>query len=318
MSTDGYGDRAALQADGKILVAGEFTSINGTTEPYLARLNTDGSVDSSFTPPTFTPPFRSLIVQPDGKILLLDSSSASINRLNADGSVDAGVSLNSNNISDPIALQTNGKILCTDYFIINAQMQAEAGLIRLNADGTADTGFRGIIYHDGVPLAIMEQPDGKIVVVGDFASVNNGTHADVVRLNADGTVDGSFNAPLLPSGAEFYAVALQPDGKILIGGTLGSADGTAAPSVARLNADGSLDASFTIGAFSGDLVTAITVQPDGKVLAAAATNQVEVQEYYMLDRFNSHPDLFSGEAALSGGIYYLAFHDGNPFDITLT
>ena len=319
MSEYGYVDEAALQADGKILIAGEFTTVNGTASNGLARLNTDGSLDSSFTPANLPSPFYGLIVQPDGKILVVSSATNSISRLNSDGSVDANFTALAN-AGTPIALQTNGKILCTDSFL-NASEQYNCGVIRMNADGTADTSFSGVVFDGGnSPDAIVEQPDGKIIVAGNFNTVSGVTHTNIVRLNADSTVDTGFNASTDvdsdtgDTNGQIFAVALQPDGKVLIGGAFTEVDGVTHRSLARLNTDGTLDTSFATGAInSADLVTAVAVQPDGKVVAGGALYQVLGTKQYLVDRFDPHPAFFSGEVSLSVGVDYLELPNGNPF-----
>src|SRR5437660_1763273 len=143
--------------------------------------------------------------------------------------------------------------------------------MRLNADGTRDTTFNagGTGAANGnYVAAIALQPDGKVVIGGWFTTYNGDAAASdyVMRLNADGTPDTNFNAGGAGADSLVAAVAVQPDGKIVIGGYVTSYNGVAAASdyVMQLNADGTLDPSFNAGGAGADsLVVAITVQPDG-------------------------------------------------------
>ena len=91
--------------------------------------------------------------------------------------------------------------------------------------GSVDASFNPVVTYAGaVPNAIVVQPDGKIIVGGVFNFANGVEHSCIVRLNADGSADTSFNAQ---TDAEVSALALQSDGKILLGGYFGKVNGTA-------------------------------------------------------------------------------------------
>jgi uncharacterized delta-60 repeat protein len=126
--------------------------------------------------------------------------------------------------------------------------------------------------RDGANYAVRAlalQPDGKLLIGGDFTTYNGTPRNLIARLNADGSLDASFNPG---SGANFevHALALQSDGKVLIGGTFTSYNGTPRNRIARLNADGSLDASFNPGTGANSSVYALALQPDGKLLIGGA------------------------------------------------
>jgi len=119
-------------------------------------------------------------------------------------------------------------------------------------------------------LAIAVQPDGKIVIGGDFTSLapNGGptvTRNHIARLNPDGTVDPDFN-PNANAGGSVHAVAVQADGKILAGGTFITIGGQSRNYIARLDAVTGQADSFDPSPDPGTSVESITVQPDGKVL----------------------------------------------------
>ena len=296
---NGYVATLALQPDGKILVGGNFTGLGGgtgtTTRNNIGRLNPDGSVDLSFNPGTtgFNGP-AALVVQPDGKILVSGvftgigggtgtTARTSLARLNSNGSVD--LAFNPGVLGNPgfyvpqvyaMALQADGKIVVSGRFKglgggTGATPRENIG--RLNPDGSVDTTYNP--GANGFVTALALQADGKIVAAGSYYMMGGGTgttaRRGIARINTDGTLDPGFN-PGTDTQAIFSGLALQPDGKILLGGAfngLGGETGTT-PRIhlGRLNADGSVDPGFNPGANGSfnDYVNAFAVQPDGKVL----------------------------------------------------
>lgn len=189
-----------IQSDGKILLAGGFTTLNGQSRfRRLARLNSDGTTDTSFSGFTtgFTAGVSSVSVQSDGKILYtgigpgttgltfnnVDYPNKYIIRLNSDGSVDStfmsNLPSNLDRIYD-VKIQPNGKIVCVGVKIS-----------RLNTDGTLDTTFFVSTVGGGnqVSAEVTEiDNNGKIYVGGRFRDWNNGQNVNsLIRLNTDGT-----------------------------------------------------------------------------------------------------------------------------------
>ena len=167
-------------------------------------------------------------------------------------------------------MQPDGKILLSGYF--NAVAGTPRGkLARLLPDGSLDTGFvppafpadESTVVWKVVPLA-----DGKILICGGFATVNSMANPGVARLNANGSIDPGFQASgFQPSGAFIRGLAVQSDGRIVLGGRFASALG-AVPLV-RLNADGSLESAFNpLPAIPIPLARDVAIQPDGRVIAA--------------------------------------------------
>ena len=257
-----------LQPDGKAVIGGWIDRINGAVRRGLARLNPDGTLDSSFQfacSNEFV--VAVLLQQPDQRILVLGRRAFSgeplppysgLIRLNADGSFDSSFTNYWEDSWMPslacLALQADGKILVGGEF-----MEPRSGLARFNADGTLDETFHppNLPTYDGDSVnAIVVQPDGKILVVG----------TDVIgffRLNPDGSRDDTFNlAAEVVASPE--AILLQPDGRILIG--LAGCCGQCA-SLARLHPDGSMDESFA-RANLGTVPWRLALQPDGRILLA--------------------------------------------------
>ena len=152
-----------LQADGKILVGGGFTSFNLAPNTFfVARLNTDGSVDSSFINGGNVSTTYAILIQPDNKILLGGLGGGPVRRLNADGSVDDTFSCNLAAPVIALAQQSNGKILAGGYFQSAGGQAIPPYLARLNTDGSIDPSFNIGQGPDRGVAAITVQPDDKV------------------------------------------------------------------------------------------------------------------------------------------------------------
>ena len=234
---------------------------------------------------------NTIVRQPDGKILAARPSNTvpAVLRFQADGMSDIAFS-SPTNLSingNTVALQSNGKILCSAY--------GGKGVVRLNADGSSDPTFNAqidIIVSDIVPA-----PNGQIYVSGVFTTVGGLPRANIARLNADGSVDATFaNAlPTLPGGnGDVLATTLQPDGRILVGGQFNNIAGAARTGIARLNSDGTLDTSFVPPVLAGtgtpSFLSIVTVsrQADGKVIVGGRFTLTSGQDTYTnIIRLNS-------------------------------
>jgi len=151
-------------------------------------------------------------------------------------------------------------------------------------------------------------------VVGSFTTVNASQRRRVARLNPDGSLDASFN-PGAGLDNTAYAVALQPDGKILVGGLFTNAinSSTPSPRLVRLNANGTLDATFTSGfTISNAWVYALAVMRDGRIVVGGVFSQYAGQPRSSVIRLHSDGSLDSSFiAALQGHVLHLALqHDG--------
>jgi len=256
---DSVPSSVALQIDGKVLVAFAPTVVNGMRNPTrLARLNTDGSLDSGFQAEVSGTDsrVRSVVVQRDGKVLIggwFDevngvSGPENIARFNNDGTLDSGFQrlASANGGVESVALQTDGKVLIGGSFnVVNGA--SRNGIARLNADGSLDSGFQTGLPGDpglaGLVFSVAVQEDGKVLIGGGFNAVNDVSRNSIARLNADGTVDSSFQnrmsgIPFITCGFDYCqfvsSVALQADGKVLIGGRFSTVNGVPAAGVARL------------------------------------------------------------------------------------
>ncbi len=278
-------DTCAVQTDGRVILGGRFTTVNNVARGYLARLNSDGSLDTNFLPiveaPFSVPPVVvALAIQLDGKILIGGEFNAVngtprnyIARVNPNGSLDAdfdpGIGLNAS--PQAIALQTNGAILIGGQFTtVNGATRIRVA--RLNPNGSLDTSFDIGAGPDAYVAALSLQPDGKIIIGGRFTAIGGVARLYVARLSSDGSLDTSFQPNIaLGNTSGVLAVQTEVDGKVLVGGSFATIDGSPRKNLARLNADGSLDTTFLVpsGPSGGqnDLgLFGIAIQQDGKVL----------------------------------------------------
>ena len=140
--------------------------------------------------------------------------------------------------------------------------------------------------NDAVNIVLL-QPDGKVIVAGRFTQANNVPRNRIARFNFNGSLDTSFN-PGSGADAEITAAVLQPDGRIVVGGRFTSFNGFTHNRVCRLNADGSVDQSFGLGAGINNSVFALALQSDGRILVGGQFTQVDLTLRFNLARLNTN------------------------------
>jgi uncharacterized delta-60 repeat protein len=300
---NGTVNAVAVQPDGKVIIGGEFTTVKGLVRTNLARLNADGSGDSSFTSGSMSYPVYSLALQPDGKVLVgSESINFGLTRVNSDGSPDTNFNANAYAAiasTEPyyparictIVVQPDGKVF-----------YAGENLLRLNSDGTLDNGFT-----TGVPgfvYSMALQSDGKLIAAGYFFDSSYG----LFRLNTNGSPDNSFTAPVT---GIVRSIVLQPDGKVIFGGLLIRVNGTNLPPVARLDASGSVDATFGLVSGTGPgtdegglraVVHTISLQSDGKVIIGGQFDSINGSMRKNLARLNADGSLDLSYPNGAGGV----------------
>jgi uncharacterized delta-60 repeat protein len=267
----------AIQADGKIIIGGAFNSYNGTSVSRIVRLNTDGSIDTTFNTGTGANNQVYIVsIQNDGKILVGGTfttfngvSSNYLVRLNIDGSTDntfnqgTGFDQGAFYGVKSISIQPDGKIIVGGGFV-SYNGTPRSCIIRLNNNGSIDSSFNPGTGADNHINTISIQTDGKIIIGGIFNTYNSVTKSGIARLNSNGSLDLTFN-----SGTGVYGIistAIQTDGKIIMGGDFTSYNGTTSNRIARINPDGSIDTTFNSGAGSNNIINSIKIQLDGKII----------------------------------------------------
>ena len=258
--TNGTVNAAIVQPDGKLLIAGYFSKVNGVGRHSIARLNSDGTLDLSF---------------------------------DAGTGPDNGVGLSPLSSNSGMILQPDGKIIIWGGFPFDTVNGVPRnGLARLNSNGSLDTAFdparllsqdgvddgNGGALHPGIVNGVVLQSDGKLVVTGQFFFVMTGggtsvARSCVARFNSGGSFDPTYNPgnglvnTAGPSAVQGHYAAKQSSGKVLIGGVFDQFDGNPTAGLVRLNTDGSYDGTFNPGsAASPDHVGGLFVQADDQVI----------------------------------------------------
>jgi uncharacterized delta-60 repeat protein/LPXTG-motif cell wall-anchored protein len=274
-STEDAAESVAVQADGKIIVAGDYDN-NVSRDFAVARYNTNGSLDTTF---------------------------------DTDGKVVTDIGTNTNDIVQSVAIQADGKILVAGWSDPVATW--DFVVARYNANGSLDTTFDtdgkvvtdiGTNSVDNI-YSVVVQSDGKIVVAGWS---NAGGRADfvVVRYNTNGSLDTTFDTDgkvitdIGTNRFDFaYSAVLQADGKIVVAGN-SDAGGTYDFVVVRYNTNGSLDTTFdsdgkvttNIGTSSADYGSSVVVQSDGKIVVAGFSDLGSTQNLVLV-RYNTNGSL---------------------------
>jgi uncharacterized delta-60 repeat protein len=185
-------------------------------------------------------------------------------------------------------LQSDGKMVVIGYFT-QFNTVATNRIIRLNLDGTRDTSFNIGSGFNNSTYGIVQQTDGKYVIVGTFTSYNGVTANRIIRLNLDGSVDTSFN-----TGSGFNdmvtKIAIQSDNKVIITGNFTSYNGSSINRIIRLNSDGTRDTSFNPG--SGFMynysVNGLGVLSNGQIIVAGNFNSYNNVSCPMMIKLNSN------------------------------
>lgn len=275
----------AEQPDGKLIIGGGFDTYNQIWSPKLIRVNPDGSIDSSFNQTLLrdsNPSINSIVVQPDGKVL-----------------VAGGFEMRTPYPDDELL---------------------EEDIMRLNADGTRDETFiaPGNTSSCGVIMSVALQSDGKIIIVGDIPYCVSSTidnNENIIRLNTDGSLDETFTTVVTDlgngnSGEPIHSVRVLPDDKILIAGNFNEVNGVAQQRLARLNSDGTLDTSYSIGTGFNDVVNDIALQQDGKLLAVGDFTEFNAISQNQIVRLHTDGSL---DATFNSGDGVGRFQPSNGF-----
>jgi uncharacterized delta-60 repeat protein len=269
--------------DGRMLLAGHFTSYNGHARNRLVRVHSDGSIDPTFDPGIGPGHWvNSVAVQQDGRILaggnfnsFNDMTYRYIVRLEANGSVDpswnpgmAGSwSHGFNGEVHVIMIQPDGRALVGGNFS-TYNMQPAVRLVRLMEDGTLDATFQTGTGFSHAVRSLAIDAGGRILVGGNFTNFDGSPQLYLCRLNADGSRDQDFVSPTVDGAV--HSIACMPDGRIVIGGAFNNIDWTPRSRLAVLQPHGPLDATISTGSGFNGTVTTLVLQDDSLIIAAGA------------------------------------------------
>ena len=312
----------AIQADGKILAAGQFMMIGGQPRNRIARLDPLSGLADSFDPIADNG-VNSIVVQADGMILVggffttigpSDRPDGEFGQVrNYIARLDPATGLPDSfnpNADDPVfalAVQGDGKVLAGGLFTTLAPnggtFVTRNRIARLEADGRLDRTLVDPDIVGGAVLATAVQPDGKILLGGNFTDVLGAIRNNMARLNTDGTLDAVFNPN---ANGDVHSIAVQTDGRIVVGGNFFGANsigGHTRNFIARLDPTTGLADSFNPNA--DNIVGALTVQGDGKILAGGAFTSIGGQTRTAIGRLDATTglaDSFDPRANKSGFI----------------
>lgn len=255
----------AAQTNGMILVGGSFGEVNGFSQPNLARLRVDGSLDISFTP-NFNGYVYTPILQRNNGAMILNGGFTQVNgqtynglvQLTANGALDSTFypGLSSSSYINSMALDASGNLIVVGTIVIGTN-QYEAA--RLTPNGSLDETFAVGPLNGSISQVALE-PNGEIVVTGGFAEIDGYSRNGIAELLTNGDVDINFRPN--PSTTYGSLLGIEADGKIF---TTGSG-------MMRVNTDGSVDTSFTPQISS---VNCMAIQPNGRLLVGGSFNSVD-------------------------------------------
>ncbi len=270
----------AIQSDGKIIVGGFFTFYGDMDanylwgeHPYIARLNYNGEIDTTFSPLMLNAPVRTLAIDANQRILaggdFTDNDGYNLNsiaRFMPDGSLDPSFSIGTgfNAAVFKILVQPDGKILVAGNFTEFNGVPAFR-IARLNDDGSLDSGFGIGAGFDDIVLDLAVQPDGKIIAGGNFLACQGQECTRLARLEANGNLDVTFSQNA-SADSTVLAVAVTESGAIVVGGEFLNLNGVSRSRIGQLKPNGTLDTNFDPGVGCNKYVADILIQPDKRIL----------------------------------------------------
>ncbi|KIQ25172.1 calcium-binding protein [Flavobacterium sp. MEB061] len=318
---------AVLQQDGKIILGGNFTKYNETACNRIIRILSDGSVDQTFNIGSgFNSQVYALATQSDGKIIATGSftnyngaanPATRIVRLLPDGTRDLSFNVGhgADGIIEVVLIQPDGKILLGGRFS-SFNGYSAARLVRLNPDGSIDSGFNVGAGFDNYIYAMALQSDGKIIVGGSFLFYNGTSQKRILRLNTNGSLDTTFDSGTGFNKGDVRSILVQPDDRIVVGGTFsGTYKNVISLRLVRLLKTGDYDASFDARLNSKLYTMAFT--SDFKLMIGGDFNSVSGISKHRIARLNLCLDssIWNGHSwsnGLPSGGKQIYFQDDYP------
>lgn len=251
------------QPDGKLLLGGRFSSVNGVPLSNLARLNRDGTLDASFANAHVSGRVARILAGPDGKIWLGGefselgvSARRGVARLNHDGTIDRSFnpSLSSGSFATDLALTTDGKLFACGS--LQPGGSGTSDMLRFTTTGSVDSTFRlpvleTLDFQSPAITSLASLPDNRVMIGGSFNRVGGVNRQAVARLRNSGQLDSSFDAGPISGwrwiSASAEQVRLDASGRVVIAGRFDHVAGQPRGGVARLTPDGTLDNGFQLG-----------------------------------------------------------------------
>lgn len=269
---------SAVDTNGKIIFGGAFTSYSGSAVNRLTRINANGTRDTTFNVGA-GPGSNVYTVLPvaEGKTIIggnfvsySGSTQNYIARVNENGTLDTTFKGYANNTVHTVATQSDGKIIIGGaFFVLNYPAPQ---ITKLTPQGNLDYTFNPGVGASSAVYAFATQSNGQILIGGSFTTYSGSSAPRIERINIDGTIDTSFD-PGVGFNGDVYDIKVQPDNKILVGGSFTTYSGSTVNRITRLNTNGTRDTTFNQGAgFSAGLVHEMQLQSDGKIVAVGTFN----------------------------------------------
>ena len=317
---------------GKILVGGEFTTYNNISANKIIRLNSDGTIDTSFT---FGIGFNNTVNTIEiesGNTILIGGKFISYNgittnnivRLNYDGSIQSTFSNGFNGYVNIIKIDTNNKILVGGEFLFYNSTNCK-NIIRLNPDNSVDTTFNyGTGFNNKVNTIEIDEYK-KILIGGNFTSYSDNTYNRIIKLNIDGSIDTGFNIGLGFDNI-VNCIKIDSNSNIIVSGDFNSYNRITNPKLVRLSSNGNFDVNFINEKYNNKINT-ISISSFNKILVGGNfTQNHNIYQHYLI-RLNNNGDvnkdngmyydntlktaIFSGGTFVNGLFNSAYFNDGN-------
>ena len=303
----------SIQSDGKIIIGGNFTSYNGITRNRIARLNTDGTLDTSFNIGTgANNVVYTTSLQSDGKIIIggdfttYDGITRNrIARLNSDGTLDTTFNpgIGASSFVFTTSIQSDGRIIIGGAFTTYNDITRNR-IARLNTDATLDITFDPGTGSNGSTVCdIAIQSNGKIIIVGDFNTYNGTTRYGIARLNTSGTLDSTFTFQNGPN--NIFSVSIQSNGLLIIGG-FNMSSTPPFKGIACLNTNGFFNSTFNIGTGINYRINSTSIQSDGKIIIGGlctSYNDVMINNIARLNTDGTLDNAFNTGTGVNSYIY---------------
>ncbi|HAB19478.1 MAG TPA: immunoglobulin domain-containing protein [Verrucomicrobiota bacterium] len=282
----------AVTPDNRIVIGGQFTTVNEQPRPGIARLYSAGGVDLSFNPTAAVGSgirVTALLALSDGRVLVAgvfyDVQAYRLVRLNVDGSLDTtwkfpktyGAQFN-------VLGETAGGVLIGGD--LNFNRGSGAALLRTDANGSVDNSFAARLERPGGVRSVALQSDNKIVIGGKFSSVNKQPRRNLARLLPNGLLDTTFTN--LPVNGGVSVVRALPDDKLLVGGSFPGIGVSQRRGLARLLPNGAVDNSFFPPLAIDSEVYDLAPGPNGRVVVCGNVTTTGTPVYHQLIRFETN------------------------------
>jgi uncharacterized delta-60 repeat protein len=304
--------RIALQDDGKTIYIGQFTTYQGTTRNRIARLNTDGSLDTTFNVGTgFNSYTTGAFLDNNGKIYVIgnftsyngNTGRVRIIRLNSDGSIDSGFNAGggftgAGAVPIDLVVDSDNNIYVTGYFTTYKGESGNNRIIKILENGEKDTSFNtGSGLNSGnQPSRIYITSDNKVFVIGFFTEYNGQPANKMVKLNTNGTIDTSFQSQGTGFNGTFLGEFYEYQGNYILSGDFTEYDGTPSNGTIILDTSGDIVQTFS------DKISVKSILSDGSIIVSTLRDNL-----YTIDKLK--PDFTNGFSKHS-----LIVNDGDPYE----